>query len=226
MLTRHLRRLGAALFTPLATGLVRLGVSPDVVTVVGTLGVVVAALWFFPRGEFVVGPLVVAAVVLADSVDGMMARLLAARGARRSGDWGAFLDSTLDRLADAAIFVGLVLWFIGPAAARGTDEQVAQAGAWAALACLVLGSMVSYARARAEGLAMTASGGVAERADRVLVVLVAVFAHGLGLATEVLVVVLALLALASAWTVLQRMRSVHRQARERLAAADVPVAGR
>lgn len=226
MLTRHLRRLGAALLTPLATGLVRLGVSPDVVTVVGTLGVVVAALWFFPRGEFVMGPLVVAAVVLADSVDGMMARLLAARGVRRSGDWGAFLDSTLDRLADAAIFVGLVLWFIGPAAARGTDEQAAQAGAWAALACLVLGSMVPYARARAEGLGMTASGGVAERADRVLVVLVAVFAHGLGLAAEVLVVVLALLALASAWTVVQRMRSVHRQARERLAAPDVPVAGR
>lgn len=226
MLTRHLRRLGAALFTPLASGLVRLGVSPDAVTVAGTLGVVVAALWFFPRGEFVAGPLVVAAVALADSVDGMMARQLAARGVRRSADWGAFLDSTLDRLADAAIFVGLVLWFVGPATAGGTDEQVAQAGASAVLACLVLGSLVPYARARAEGLGMTASGGIAERADRLFVVLVAVFAHGLGVPAIVLVVVLALLALASAWTVLQRMRSVHRQARQRLAAPDVPVAGR
>jgi CDP-diacylglycerol--glycerol-3-phosphate 3-phosphatidyltransferase len=226
MLTRHLRRLGAAVFTPLATGLVRLGVSPDAVTVAGTLGVVVASLWFFPRGEFVAGPLVVAVVVLADSVDGMMARLLAARGVRRSGDWGAFLDSTLDRFADAAIFVGLVLWFVGPAADRGTGEQLAAAGAWAALACLVLGSVVPYARARAEGLGMTASGGIAERADRIVVVLVAVLAHGLGLPAAFLVVVLALLALASAVTVVQRMRSVHRQARERLAAPDVPVAGR
>jgi CDP-diacylglycerol--glycerol-3-phosphate 3-phosphatidyltransferase len=230
MLTRHLRRLGAALFTPLASGLVRLGVSPDVVTVVGTLGVVASALWFFPRGEFVVGPLVVTVVVLADSVDGMMARLLAARGVRRSGAWGAFLDSTLDRVADAAIFVGLVLWFTGPDAQRST----AGAGTAAALACLVLGSVVPYARARAEGLGMTASGGIAERADRITVVLVAVFLHGVGFPAWVLVGALVLLAAASAWTAVQRMAAVHRQARERLAAdratdagaSGSPVAGR
>ena len=224
MLTRHLRRLGAALFTPLAGGLVRLGVSPDAVTVVGTLGVVLAALWFFPRGEFVVGPLAVTVVVLADSVDGMMARLLAARGVRRSGAWGAFLDSTLDRVADAAIFVGLVLWFAGQDAGA-TLGTTAEVGLGAALACLVLGSVVPYARARAEGLGMTASGGIAERADRVTVVLVAVFVHGLGAPGWVLVGVLVLLALASAWTVVQRMVSVHRQARARLA-DETPVAGR
>ncbi len=222
MLTRHLRRLGAALFTPVAGGLVRLGVSPDAVTVVGTLGVVAAALWFFPRGEFVVGPLVVAVVALADSVDGIMARLLAARGVRRSGAWGAFLDSTLDRLGDAAIFVGLVLWFAGPDAAART----AGAGLAAALACLVLGSVVPYARARAEGLGMTASGGIAERADRVAVVLVAVLAHGLGAPEWLLVAVLVLVALASGWTVAQRMLTVHRQAHARLDADGTPVAGR
>lgn len=222
MLTRHLRRLGAVLFTPVAGGLVRLGLSPDAVTLVGTLGVVAAALWFFPRGEFVVGPLVVAVVVLADSVDGMMARLLAARGVRRSGAWGAFLDSTLDRVADAAIFVGLVLWFAGPDAAATT----ADAGLGAALACLVLGSVVPYARARAEGLGMTASGGIAERADRVSVVLVAVLAHGLGAPEWLLVAVLVLLALASGWTVAQRMLTVHRQAHARLDADGSQVAGR
>ncbi len=222
MLTRHLRRLGAALFTPVAGGLVRLGVSPDAVTVVGTLGVVAAALWFFPRGEFVIGPLVVAVVVLADSVDGMMARLLAARGVRRSGVWGAFLDSTLDRVADGAIFGGLVLWFAGPRA----DAATADAGLTAALACLVLGSVVPYARARAEGLGMTASGGIAERADRISVVLVAVLAHGLGAPEGVLVVVLALLALASAFTVAQRMVGVHRQAHARSDADGSAVAGR
>ncbi len=215
MLTQHLRRLGAALFTPLARGLVRLGVSPDAVTVAGTVGTVAAALWFLPRGELVVGALVIAVVVLADSVDGMMARLLAARGVRRSGTWGAFLDSTLDRVADGAIFVGLALWFARPGG-TGLDR----AGLVAALACLVLGSVVSYARARAEGLGMSASGGIAERADRITVVLVAVFADGLGLPRVVLVVVLALLALASGVTVVQRMAHVHRQARAALEAGQ------
>lgn len=218
MLTQHLRRLGAALFTPVARALVRFGVSPDAVTVVGTVGTVAAALWFLPRGEFVVGALVITVVVLADSVDGMMARLLAARGVRRSGAWGAFLDSTLDRVADGALFVGLVLWF-----ARPDGTAVDRAGLAAALACLVLGSVVPYARARAEGLGMTATGGIAERADRILVVLVAVFADGLGLPPVVLVVVLALLALAAAVTVVQRMAQVHRQARAALD-AEAPAA--
>lgn len=221
MLNRSARAAITRIFEPVARLLLRLGISPDAVTVVGTLGVVAGALLLYPRGELLWGTLVIAAFVFADNVDGIMARL-----SGRSGTWGAFLDSTLDRLADAAIFVGLVLWFVGAAAGRGTDEQVAKAGAWAALACLVLGSVVPYARARAEGLGMTASGGLAERADRVLVVLVAVLAHGLGAPAAVLVAVLWLLALASAWTVAQRMRSVHRQAHERLAAADAPVAGR
>ncbi len=93
----------------------------------------------------------------------------------------------------------------------------------------MLGSVVPYARARAEGLGMTASGGIAERADRILVVLVAVFLHGVGLPAWVLVGALVLLAAASAWTAVQRMVAVHRQARERLAADDRPtsaVAGR
>jgi len=186
-------------FTPIAKVLLRLGVSPDAVTIAGTLVVVVTALWAFPTGHLLLGTLVIAFFVLTDSLDGVMARQ-----AGTSGPWGAFLDSTLDRFGDAAIFAGLVLWFTA-----GGDDRLT---AILALACLVLGSIVPYARARAEGLGMTASGGIAERADRLALVLVATAAVGFGAPDVVLTVVLGLLALASTVTIVQRMTKVHRQA--------------
>jgi CDP-diacylglycerol---glycerol-3-phosphate 3-phosphatidyltransferase len=185
------------LFTPIARFLLRVGVSPDAVTIAGTVGVVVAALVFFPSGNLLTGTLVIAVLVFTDSLDGVMAR-----ASGRSGPWGAFLDSTLDRLSDAAIFTGLVLFFV-----RADDGW----GVGVSLACLVLGSVVPYARARAEGLGMTAAVGIAERADRLLVTLVATLAVGLGAPSVVLVVVLGLLAVASAVTIVQRMATVHRQ---------------
>jgi len=196
----RLRSFMTTLWTPLADLLLRRGVSPDAVTVTGTLVVVVAALWLFPTGHLLAGTLVIAVFTLTDSLDGVMARR-----AGRSGPWGAFLDSTLDRFADAAIFSGLVLWFIG----RGDDRATAVL----ALACLVLGSLVPYARARAEGLGMTAAVGIAERADRLVLVLVGTVLVGLGLPVAVLTVVLAILAIASAVTVGQRVATVRRQSR-------------
>jgi CDP-diacylglycerol---glycerol-3-phosphate 3-phosphatidyltransferase len=187
------------IFTPVADALLRAGVSPDAVTVTGTLVVMVTALWAFPTGNLLLGSVIIALFALTDSLDGVMARR-----SGRSGPWGAFLDSTLDRFADAAIFAGLVLWYFG--------EGDSQPAAILALACLILGSIVPYARARAEGLGMTASGGIAERADRLFAVLIATALVGVGLSDVVLVVVLALLALASAVTVVQRMAMVHRQA--------------
>jgi len=192
-----------ALWTPLADLLIRRGVSPDAVTITGTVGVVVMALWLLPTGHLLAGALLIAVFTLTDSLDGVMARR-----AGRSGPWGAFLDSTLDRFADAAIFSGLVLWFTG----RGDDR----ATAILALVCLVLGSVVPYARARAEGLGMTAAIGIAERADRLVLVLVGTFLVGLGLPVVVLTVVLALLAVASAVTVGQRVATVRRQSRAAL----------
>lgn len=200
MLSR-LRGLMTRLWTPLADVLLRAGVSPDAVTITGTLVVVATALWAFPTGHLLLGALLIALFTLTDSIDGVMARR-----AGRSGPWGAFLDSTLDRFGDGAIFAGLVLWYTG----AGDDRPTAVL----ALACLVLGSIVPYARARAEGLGMTASGGIAERADRLFAVLLAAFLVGLGLPVVVMTVVLALLALASAVTVVQRMATVRRQVRE------------
>ncbi|HOA67231.1 MAG TPA: CDP-alcohol phosphatidyltransferase family protein [Phycicoccus elongatus] len=199
MLNRYARAFFTKVFTPFARLLVRLGVSPDVVTVVGTLGVCFGALWFYPRGQLLVGTLVITAFVFSDTVDGVMARL-----SGRSSTWGAYLDSTLDRVGDAAIFGGLVLWY------AGDGDQTVLAGL--ALACLILGSVVSYAKARAEGLGMTANVGIAERADRLVAVLVVTGFVGLGLPQVVLGVVLALLAVASLVTVFQRMLTVRAQA--------------
>jgi len=199
MLNRFARAFFNKLFTPLARLLIKLGISPDVVTIVGTVGVCVGALVLYPRHEFFWGSLVIAVFVLSDTLDGTMARL-----SGRSTRWGAYLDSTLDRVADSAIFGGLVLWYSGD----GNTPYLAAL----ALACLILGSVVSYAKARAEGLGMTANVGIAERAERVVMVLTATGLVGLGVPEVLLTVVLALLALASLITVIQRMLEVRRQA--------------
>ena len=188
--------------TPVARFLLARGVSPDAVTIAGTVVVVVTALWAYPTGHLLLGTLLIAVFVLTDSLDGTMARL-----SGRSGPWGAFLDSTLDRVADAAIFAGLVVWFSGPGDSRLT--------ALLALAALVLGSVVPYARARAEGLGLTANVGIAERADRLAVVLVATGVVGMGAPVLVLTIALGLLSLAAAVTIGQRAAVVRAQLRER-----------
>ncbi|GAA4729378.1 CDP-alcohol phosphatidyltransferase family protein [Pedococcus ginsenosidimutans] len=199
MLNKYARALFTTIFTPVARLFLKLGISPDVVTIVGTLGVCAGALAFYPRHEFFWGTVVITLFVFSDTVDGVMARM-----SGRSGRWGAYLDSTLDRFGDSAIFGGLVLWYAG----RGDDFLMAGL----ALACLILGSVVSYAKARAEGLGFSADVGIAERADRLVAVLVTTGLVGLGLPEVVLTVVLALLAVASVVTVVQRMLMVRRQA--------------
>ena len=199
MLNKYARALFAAIFTPVAALLVRMKVSPDAVTIIGTLGVAAGALIGYPMGELFWGTVVITIFVFSDIIDGLMARMLG-----RSGKRGAFLDSTLDRVGDGAVFAGIVVWFY----TGGNNHFIAAM----ALTCLVLGSIVSYAKARAEGLGMTANVGIAERSDRLVVVLVATGLVGLGIPEAVLTVVLVLLALASLVTVFQRVGTVRRQA--------------
>lgn len=196
----HLRSFFTKLITPVARLLLRLNVSPDAVTVVGTLGVVVAALWFFPRGELLVGVLVITAFVFSDMLDGTMARL-----SGRTSKWGAFLDSTLDRMGDSAIFGGLVLYY-----AWVVDSEALAA---LTLYCLVTGWLTSYTRARAESLGYQAKEGIAARADRLVAVLVATGLSDIFDVPAILEVTLWVLAAASTVTVVQRILTVRRQAR-------------
>lgn len=212
----RLRWLTTKVFTPVARLLLRMHISPDAVTIAGTLGLMVGALWLYPTGHLFAGTMVITAFVFSDVIDGTMARM-----SGRSGPWGAFLDSTLDRVADGALFVGLTLYFV-----RGDDfgvsESLASWGIVAALGCLALGAVVPYARARAESLGMNAQVGIAERGDRLVVALTTSGLVGLGLPDIVLVAVLGLLAVASAITVVQRMAVVHRQAQASLDQQEGP----
>jgi CDP-diacylglycerol---glycerol-3-phosphate 3-phosphatidyltransferase len=201
------RAFWTKLLSPVARLFLRLGISPDVVTVVGTLGVCAGSLIFFPQGEFLIGVLICTAFVFSDIVDGHMARL-----SGRSSSFGAFLDSTLDRFGDAAIFGGLAMYYAGPG-----DSQWLTA---LALYCLVMGSVTSYARARAESLGMQAKVGIAERSDRLVAILVMTGLAGLfntvlgdDWPLVLIPITLAVLALASTVTVVQRILTVRSQAK-------------
>lgn len=191
------RSVMAHAIDPVAKGLLKIGLSPDAITVIGTAGVSAGALIFYTRGSFLVGSLVIAVFIFSDMIDGAMARI-----AGRSGPWGAFLDSTLDRVADGAIFAALLIWF-------ARTEQ------WWLVAvttvCLIGGAVVSYAKARAEGLGMTCNVGFAERTERLILVLVPTFIAGFGV-PYIQAVALWLLAGLTILTVFQRMIHVYRQA--------------
>ncbi len=184
---------------PLAHLLIRLGVTPNMVTFFGTVGVVTGALVFFPRGDLLIGVLVITTFVFSDLIDGYMARLTG-----RVSTFGAFLDSTLDRVGDGAIFAGLALYFAGPG---DSDLYLVLA-----LICLVMGGVTSYARARAEGLGFEAKVGVAERADRLVGILVATGFAAIFDLPILMFVALWALAVASTVTVVQRIWVVRRQA--------------
>jgi phosphatidylinositol phosphate synthase len=191
---------------PLGTKLAAAGVTADAVTVVGTLGAVGAALGFFSQGIFFVGTLVIWFFVMLDMVDGAVAR---AGGV--SSKFGALLDSTLDRVSDAAIFGALAWWFA---------EHDHKALLLASLLCLVFGAVTSYIKARAEGLGMTCNVGIAERAERLIVVLVGTGLDGLGV-PYVQAIALWLLVAATGITVVQRFAEVKRQSNEQQVQSSV-----
>src|SRR4051812_12085490 len=197
MLNLHIRPALNRLLTPLAGGLARVGVTPDVVTVIGTLGVATGAAAFYPRGSLFGGTVFITCFVFSDLIDGAIAR---ARGT--TGPWGAFLDSTLDRVGDGAIFGALIWWY-----AAGGDEPIL---AGLAFFCLVGGTVISYAKARAEGLGMTCNVGLAERSERLLAILFTTGLSGLGV-PFIAAIGLWTLGIATAITVVQRFREVRRQ---------------
>ena len=199
MLDRFKAFWQGVLLAPFVNLFIKLGISPDVVTLVGTLGVSAGALVFFPQGWLWQGVLVVTAFVFSDLVDGAMARKIG-----RTDTFGAFLDSTLDRIADAALFGGMALFF----AWQAEDRLYLVLS----LVCLAMGSVTSYARSKGEQLGFNAKTGLAERPDRLVGLLVPTFfgdVLGLPILYEV---ALWLIAALSTITVVQRVLLVRRQA--------------
>ena len=176
---------------PIARFLLRRGITPNAVTVAGTVGVIAGALALGARGHLVAGALVVTFFALTDMLDGTMARM---RGP--AGNFGALLDSSMDRLADAAIF-GAVAYYL-----YGQDNPYN--GMVAAIVCLAAGQVVSYVKARAQSLGLNADVGLAERAERLIIVGIGGLLSGFGLDWG-LPAALWVLAVLSLYTVFQRL---------------------
>ncbi|MCA1823118.1 MAG: phosphatidylinositol phosphate synthase [Mycobacteriales bacterium] len=195
MLNRVREPIGVAV-APIVRALARTPFSANGLTITGAIGTYVGA-FLLAAGQLFWGTMVTTLFVLFDLVDGRLAR---ARGT--TGPWGALLDSTLDRLSDAAIFAALVVWF------SGDGDEPWLAGL--ALFCLAAGAVVPYVKARAEGLGLRCDVGFAERAERLIIALVGTGLYGLGV-PYVLPVALWGLAVASVVTIGQRLVTAHRQ---------------
>ncbi len=199
MLGVSARPIVAKVIGPVVGRLARSGVTPDAITVMGTLGAVAGAVGLIASGYLFWGAFTVTVFVLLDMLDGALAR------ARGGGSvFGAVLDSTGDRAADAAIFGALVWWFSG----AGDNRLLVLL----ALICLVLGVLTSYIKARAEGVGLSCDVGVVERTERLILVLVGTGFTGLGI-PYALHVALWILLVGSAITVAQRFLAVRRTGR-------------
>ncbi|AOS92859.1 MULTISPECIES: phosphatidylinositol phosphate synthase [Mycobacterium] len=187
----------ARLTTPTAKACLRLGLTPDVVTILGTVVAVAGALIFFPMGKLFIGTLVVWFFVLFDMLDGAMAREQG--GGTR---FGAVLDATCDRVSDGAVFCGLLWWI-----AFGLHDKPLAA---ATLICLVTSQVISYIKARAEASGLRGDGGIIERPERLIIVLVGAGVSDFPFVAwpPALPVAMWLLAAASVVTCAQRLHTV------------------
>ena len=156
-----------ALITPSCSFLLRIGITANWLTFIGALGSSISALYFFSKGDFFLGTLLVSLFALSDLFDGTMARL----SEKGTTKWGALIDSTLDRATDAAIYAGVISYAIS-----NDDRNLALL----ALLALITGALIPYIRAKAESLGIACSVGIAERAERLIIILTATGLYGLG----------------------------------------------
>ncbi|MDH6284233.1 phosphatidylinositol phosphate synthase [Prescottella agglutinans] len=195
----------AKVTAPMGRALVKTGMTPDAVTVIGTVASIAGALTLFPSGHLFWGTMLIWFFVMFDMLDGAMAR---ARGGGTR--YGAVLDATCDRLADGAIFAGLAWWAV--------YHENSKSLLIATLICLVTSQVISYAKARAEASGLSADGGLIERPDRLIIVLVGAGLTGIaghfdiGWLHWAVYVAMWILAAASIITVFQRVLAVRNSA--------------
>ena len=178
------------IISPTARGMLRIGLTPNSVTTIGAAGVIAISSIAYPNGHLFGGTVAICCLALSDLFDGTMARL----SAKGTSKWGGFLDSTIDRVTDSAIAMGLLIYL-----AQRNDPL-----SYVLLASIVSGFLVSYIRAKAESLQIECKGGFAERTERLIILLTAIGFTGLGV-QYILTVGIWALALASVFTVLQRL---------------------
>jgi CDP-diacylglycerol--glycerol-3-phosphate 3-phosphatidyltransferase len=195
MISDVLKPAVTRIISPVARFFLRIGLTPNSVTALGALGVVGSALYFFPRGNFFVGTLVITFFMLSDLFDGAMARI-SSKGASK---WGGFLDSTVDRISDSSILFAVAIYLI--------DQNDRLSILY--LVAIITGMLIPYIRAKAESMSIECSGGIAERTERAIIVLVGTGLHGLGVNYSLAVSVW-LLAILGIITTCQRLLIVKR----------------
>ena len=195
MLSAHLKPAVTRVITPVASFALRIGITPNAVTWTGAIAVVASALYFYPKGDFFLGTVIICIFALSDLFDGTMARI----SQKGSSKWGGFLDSTIDRITDSAILIGVCIFLIDK------NDPLAVV----VIVTLVTGMLVPYIRAKAESFNIECSGGIAERTERLIISLVAIGFEGLGV-PYVLSIGMWLLAALGTYTVIQRMLIVKR----------------
>ena len=195
MLNQKIRGLWDDAMQPVGRALARRGIDPNAITIAGVVVQVLVA-YLIVRGSLLAAGLVAIAAALADAIDGAVAK---AHG--RVSKVGALLDSTTDRLSDALFFVPVAwLYGVSPDAAHAGQRWVAAA----ALVALVASFLVSYVKARAEGLGLECNVGIVERAERLILMIV-------GLLLDLVPVALVVLGALSVVTVVQRLLHVRGQ---------------
>jgi CDP-diacylglycerol--glycerol-3-phosphate 3-phosphatidyltransferase len=192
------RRSLARFVDPVARLMLRLKVTPDGITWFGCAATIFVSVVFLAQGKFLIGAILFGLFGLIDVLDGTMARMLGT-----AGPWGAFLDSTLDRISDSAVICALIYFYVNT---QGQNNELAVI---AGIVSLVMSLMTSYARAKAESLDATCTVGIAERAERNLIIWIALLISAL--VTDVMPYALALLAVVSTITVIQRLLFVRKQ---------------
>lgn len=165
MISSNLKPLVTRIINPVAGFAIRVGVTPNAVTIFGAIGVVIAAPFFYTRGMYFLGSLVISLFALSDLFDGAMARI----SDNGASAWGGFLDSTVDRITDSTIIISLLIPLI-----RSDDKL-----SYLALIALVTGLLIPYIRAKAESYSIECSVGIAERTERLVIILIAAALHGL-----------------------------------------------
>jgi CDP-diacylglycerol--glycerol-3-phosphate 3-phosphatidyltransferase len=195
MLSARLKPAVTRVITPVASFALRIGITPNAVTWTGAIAVVASALYFYPKGDFFLGTVIICIFALSDLFDGTMARI----SQKGSSKWGGFLDSTIDRITDSAILMGVCIFLIDK------NDPLAVV----VIVTLVTGMLVPYIRAKAESFNIECSGGIAERTERLIISLVAIGFEGLGV-PYVLSIGMWLLAALGTYTVIQRMLIVKR----------------
>jgi CDP-diacylglycerol--glycerol-3-phosphate 3-phosphatidyltransferase/CDP-diacylglycerol--inositol 3-phosphatidyltransferase len=192
----YLKKVSDKIVIPLAKVLVKFKISPDFITALGVAGTLWVSVVFIAQGEWLVGGILLFFVTSLDMVDGAMARLQ-----NRESMWGALLDSVMDRISDGIILGSLIYYFYK---AENTLYLILMI--WA----LVMSEVTSYARARAEGVGLDGKIGIAERPERLGLVVWGIFLTGLGLSWMTPVMVWGLV-IVSTITVGQRINYVRRQ---------------